>query len=229
MVAIATERAAARGLAHVHGRVLDLEDIAEPDASYDVVVCRDGLMFATDPARAVGEIARVLRPGGRVAVAVWGPRDANPWLGLAFDAVTAVTGFPVPPPGVPGPFALADADHLAGLLAAAGADASADADAGAAEGAGGGTGAGVSARANRLLVDVAVAAVDVPMATPSFDAWWTRTRAVAGPLARILAGLPDDSRHAIEDHARAATARHARPDGSLVLPGLNLVAGARRA
>ena len=66
-------------------------------------------MFAPDPAAAAREIARVLRPGGRVALAVWGPRARNPWLGLVFDAVAAQLGEPVPPPGIPGPFALADA------------------------------------------------------------------------------------------------------------------------
>ena len=40
-----------------------------------------GLMLLPDPARAAAELARVLRPGGRAAVAVWGPREANPWLG----------------------------------------------------------------------------------------------------------------------------------------------------
>ena len=50
----------------------------------------------------VREIRRVLRPGGRVALAVWGPRDRNPWLGVVFDAVSAQIGAPVPPPGVPG-------------------------------------------------------------------------------------------------------------------------------
>ena len=48
-------------------------------------------MFATDPARAAREIRRVLRPGGRVALAVWGPRERNPWLGVVFDAVSAQT------------------------------------------------------------------------------------------------------------------------------------------
>ena len=70
--------------------------------------------------RAAREIRRVLRPGGRVALAVWGPRDRNPWLGIIFDAVSAQLGRPVPPPGVPGPFSLADADGLAALLTGAG-------------------------------------------------------------------------------------------------------------
>ena len=104
MTDIAAARAVALGLGNVSARPLDLEDIDEPGGSYDVVLCREGLMFATDPARAAREIRRVLRPGGRVAIAVWGPRESNPWLGLVFDAVSAQIGEPVPPPGVPGPF-----------------------------------------------------------------------------------------------------------------------------
>src|SRR3954468_20514077 len=111
MTAIAARRADDRGLANVTTRELDLERIAEPDASYDAVLCREGLMFALEPARAVAEIRRVLRPEGRFAVAVWGPRERNPWLGLVMDAVSAEIGMPVPPPGIPGPFALDDPDR----------------------------------------------------------------------------------------------------------------------
>ena len=53
-------------------------------------------------------------------LAVWGPREQNPWLALVFDAVTAELGVPMPPPGSPGPFSLDDAATVAGLLAAAG-------------------------------------------------------------------------------------------------------------
>src|SRR5215208_1713225 len=116
MVAIARERAGARGLTNVEARTLDFERIAEPDASFDVVVCREGLMFASEPARAAGEIARVLRPGGRVALAVWGPCERNPWLGTVLDAVSAHVGAPIPPPGMPGPFSLSDAGALEALL-----------------------------------------------------------------------------------------------------------------
>jgi SAM-dependent methyltransferase len=81
MVAIASERAAAGGSRNVHSRVLDLEQIEEPDGSFDVVLCREGLMLVPDPARATAEMQRVLRPGGRVAISVWGPRRLNPGSG----------------------------------------------------------------------------------------------------------------------------------------------------
>jgi ubiquinone/menaquinone biosynthesis C-methylase UbiE len=118
MTAIAAERAA--GLPNVRTRVLDLEDIDEVDAGYDVVLCREGLMFASDPARAAREIHRVLRPGGRAGISVWGPRERNPWLAIVFDAVSEQVGEPVPPPGVPGPFALDDADRFGAILRDAG-------------------------------------------------------------------------------------------------------------
>src|SRR5436305_10631212 len=113
-----TRFAAARasGLPNVTTRVLDLERIDEPDAAYDVVLCREGLMFALDPDRAVAEIRRVLRPGGRAAVAVWAARERNPWLGLMMDVVSAHTGAPVPPPGIPGPCALGDRGELRRLF-----------------------------------------------------------------------------------------------------------------
>ena len=116
MTSIAAARASELGLHNVTTKELDLEQIDEPDASYDVVLCREGLMFVPDPARAAREINRVLRPGGRFAVAVWGLRDLNPWLGVVFDAVSAQLGTPVPPPGVPGPFSLADSDRLGRLF-----------------------------------------------------------------------------------------------------------------
>jgi SAM-dependent methyltransferase len=169
----AVVRAARTGAAGVSARVLDLEGIDEPDGSYDVVLCREGLMFALDPARAVGEMERVLRRGGRLAIAVWGPRERNPWLGLVLDAVSAQLGRPVPPPGVPGPFSLQDGERLGGLLCTAG------------------------------LADVELEEVAVPMRALGFDEWWERTCALAGPLARVLATLPAEAAAAVRARARA--------------------------
>jgi SAM-dependent methyltransferase len=174
MVAIAAARS--QGLPGVSARVLDLEDIDEPAASFDVVLCREGLMFATDPAGAARELRRVLRPGGRLALSVWGPRERNPWLALVFDAMSAQLGAPVPPPGVPGPFALEDRTRVAALLRDAG------------------------------FAGVAVEEVAVPLRAPSFAEWWTRTATIAGPLARRLAAMPADARAGLDARLRRAVA-----------------------
>src|SRR5689334_13204897 len=119
MTAIAAQRATERGLANVTTRVIDMQDIDEPDDSFDVVFCREGLMLVPDPARAVAEIRRVLAPGGRAAISVWGPRERNPWLGVVLDAVSEQVGAPVPPPGIPGPFSLDSAEAFSAVLGGA--------------------------------------------------------------------------------------------------------------
>jgi SAM-dependent methyltransferase len=195
MTAIASARAGALGLTNVSTLELDLEDIAQPDDSYDVVLCREGLMFATDPRRAVSELRRVLRPGGRLALAVWGPRERNPWLGIVFDAVSAQLERPVPPPGIPGPFSLADAGELEALLLDCG------------------------------LADVAVSEHPVPLRAASFEEWWRRTSSLAGPLAGVLAALPEGAVHAITARLQQATRPYQTPAG-LEFPGLSLIATA---
>lgn len=197
MTAIAAARAESLGLTNVSTRNLDFEDIEQPDDSFDVVLCREGLMFATDPIRAAREIHRVLRPGGRLAVAVWGPRERNPWLGLVFDAVGAQLGRPVPPPGIPGPFSLGDAGELHRLLS--------DAD----------------------LADVRVSELEVPLRAGSFEEWWQRTSALAGPLSTILAALPEPAIETIRARLRETTAAYRTPTG-VAFPGLALIAAARR-
>jgi SAM-dependent methyltransferase len=163
MTGIAAARAARFRLDNVATRVLDLERIDEPDHSFDVVLCREGLMLVPDPRQASREIRRILRPEGRVAVSVWGPRERNPWLGIVFDVAAASLGMSVPPPGLPRPFSLDDAGRLASLLRDAG------------------------------LSDVIVDEVPTPYLAASVEEWWRRTAALAGPLARRLAALPADA------------------------------------
>src|SRR5258705_5641944 len=80
MVEVARRRAAELGLENVEHRVLDAEAIALEDASVDGVICRFGLMLMPDPGAAVVEARRVLRPGGRLVLAVWSTPGRNPWI-----------------------------------------------------------------------------------------------------------------------------------------------------
>jgi SAM-dependent methyltransferase len=183
MIAIASARARAQGLDNVQTRVLDLEAIDEADASYDVVLCRDGLMLVPEPDRAAAELRRVLRQEGRFALAVWGPRARNPWLGVLFDGVTETTGMPVPPPGIPGPFSLERSDDLRRVL----------------EGAG--------------LRDVSIEELPVPYRAGSVEEWFGRASALAGPLATRLASLPAPAREALAARLRVAAEPYITADG----------------
>ena len=79
MVDAATSAAQQRHLEQVAFKRMDAERIEEPDASFDVVLCALGLMYLPDPEQALREMHRVLRPGGRVVLAVWGEREHCGW------------------------------------------------------------------------------------------------------------------------------------------------------
>src|SRR5918996_2680596 len=63
--------ASAAGVANVTFASMPAEALALPDASFDVVYCQFGLMFVPEQLRALREMRRVLRPGGRIGIAVW--------------------------------------------------------------------------------------------------------------------------------------------------------------
>jgi SAM-dependent methyltransferase len=183
MTAIAAARAAELDLPNVATRVLDIERIDEADGSYDLVLCREALMLVPDPVMGASEIRRVLRPGGRAVLTVWGPRVRNPWLGVMFDRAGEALGAAVPPPGVPHPFSLDDAARLRAVLAGAG------------------------------LAEVAVGEVDTPYRASSASEWWERTCALAGPLAQRLATLPDPIAQSLRMRACEAIGVYATPNG----------------
>jgi SAM-dependent methyltransferase len=135
---LALQLAAARGavvsgidasqalLAIAHHRVPDaelrtgeLEELPYPDDVFDAATAFNSVQYAADPARALAELGRVIRPGGQIAVATWGqPENCE---------ITAVLGevgplLPPPPPGAPheGPFALSAPGRLEAFVAAAG-------------------------------------------------------------------------------------------------------------
>lgn len=114
MVDAARRRAAQRRLSNVGFQRMDAETLALPDASVDVALCALGLMYLPDPERAVDEMRRVLRPGGRLVAAVWGERSCCAWSAL-FPIVDAEVASDVCPLF----FRLGQGDTLARMFAAA--------------------------------------------------------------------------------------------------------------
>ena len=119
MLAVGRERAAAAGLDNVEFLEFDSEELAFKEASFDAVLSRQGLQFLPDVAGVLARLHSFLKPGGRLAAAVWGPPQTVQFA-APVPLIRAELQLPPPPAGIPGPFALADAGQLVGLVEAAG-------------------------------------------------------------------------------------------------------------
>ncbi|HVU73923.1 MAG TPA: class I SAM-dependent methyltransferase [Mycobacteriales bacterium] len=96
----------------------DIEALPFPDGSFDVVTAVNAIQYAVDPVAAVAELARVCRPGGRVAIGIWGDPSR-----CETEALFArLRSLAPPPPGTPAPLACSDAGVVEELLTKAGLD-----------------------------------------------------------------------------------------------------------
>jgi SAM-dependent methyltransferase len=120
MIALARRLAARQGIANARFEQADAQIHPFPGHWFDAAISRTGTMFFADPATAFANIARALRPGGRLAMLVWQGPQANEWITELSGALAAGRDLPVPPAGAPGPFAQADPQTARTALAAAG-------------------------------------------------------------------------------------------------------------
>ncbi|MDP9358976.1 MAG: methyltransferase domain-containing protein [Chloroflexota bacterium] len=133
LLVAAEANARAAGLGNVSFRRAAAEALPFPDGSFDAAVSQFGLMFVADLLRALGEIRRVLRPGGSAAFLAWGPYERNPFTAAFQDVARRYRAEP-PRPGWSGsaapaqetppdprhPFRFAEPGSLAAALRAAG-------------------------------------------------------------------------------------------------------------
>lgn len=121
MLELARERARGAGVVNVDFEQGDAQTHDLPTEAFDAVVSRFGVMFFEDPLAAFANLARGLRPDGRVVFTCWRELLANDWIMV--PAAAALEHVPMPElgeAGGPGPFSLADEEKLRSLLAGAG-------------------------------------------------------------------------------------------------------------
>jgi len=116
MLEVARRRGAELGLANVDYRVMDAEQIELETESVDGVLCRFGYMLMADPEEALIETRRVLRPGGRLALAVWAAPEQNPFFASIARIVIERGHAPPPDPRLPSPFSMANEVQTRRLL-----------------------------------------------------------------------------------------------------------------
>jgi ubiquinone/menaquinone biosynthesis C-methylase UbiE len=119
MLAMAEENAHERGVANIAFRQANVAALPFSDHSFDAVTCRFGVMIFPDVQRGLGEMRRVLVPGGRAVCLLWGPPEQNAQM-RPLAVVREYVDLPEPAPGEPHRFLFAAPGELAAQLRAAG-------------------------------------------------------------------------------------------------------------
>ena len=198
MLAVAQRRAAELGLGGVEFRIEDAAALSFDDATVDGILCRWGLMLVPDMDAAAGEIRRVLRPGGRAGLAVWGSPDDNDWMTAPGRSALELGLTERPDPAAPGPFRLSADGALESLLRAVG-----------------------------LSVDT-VEDVPLVWRSASLDEWWDAVKDTSRMLSTLLDRLSPDDARAVREGAERRLATWIASDGSVAVPGVARVALAAR-
>jgi SAM-dependent methyltransferase len=196
MLDIARERAAAQGVENVEFRNLNAEWIDLAAATVDGVLCRWGYMLMADPEAALRETRRVLKPGGRLALAAWDAAEHNPWISIPRAEFERLGHVEPSPPDEPGPHAFAKPGRIEELLDATGFD------------------------------DVVVEAVDFTFSAASLDAWWEHVTATSPSISKAVAALSPAQHYEARDAFDAGLAAYVQADGAVVLPARTLAAAA---
>jgi SAM-dependent methyltransferase len=110
MLEAASENARRSSLSNLLFREMNADAIDLPDASVDLVTSTFLLMFRPEPEKTVAEARRVLKPGGRFAVAVWDTLENNPFFGTTFEPIARFVAPPPTDPKGPGSFRLAGSE-----------------------------------------------------------------------------------------------------------------------
>lgn len=181
-------------LPHATAEVIDAAEIPGPAEAYDVVVSRMGLMFVPEPLQALQGARRVLRPGGRLATAVWAAPARNPWMtavGMAAVMNGVMSGPPPTQPG--GPYSVGDPDQLEKLARDAG------------------------------FPDVRVETVEFTRHYASAAEQFDMVRVLAPPIAAALDTATPEQLTAVRRSAEEFVAPYRSGDGGYDLPACALV------
>jgi SAM-dependent methyltransferase len=188
MVEVARRLGASRRVDDMEYRQLDAEAMDLGDESVDAIVSRAVFMLLADPAGALREARRVLRPGGSLAFVVFTTPDQNPWAAVPSAALVRRGHLAPPQPEAPRVFALADPERARSLV----------------------TGAGFG--------EPLIEQVDLVFHYVDEDDAWNAVVGLNGPMARIVEGLPDDERVATRLAVLDGFGQFRDPDGSYTVP-----------
>lgn len=106
ILVFAAQNAANAGHENIKTRVMDGENLDVPEAAFDAVISRVGLIYFPDQQKALAGMKRALKPGGRVAAIVYSTAENNKFFSIPVSIIRQRVNLPPPLPGQPGPFSL---------------------------------------------------------------------------------------------------------------------------
>ncbi len=188
MLEYARQNAQAQGLQNIEFRTADAEALPFSNGEFDRVTCRFGIMFFADVPKAMAEIRRVLKPGGRVCFAVFGSLEENPLFLVSLGPFLKRVKLPPPPPDAPHIFRFGDEAKLASALSSAG------------------------------FRDVKTEKHSLIFAWPgSAEECWEATRELAAPFKKLIEAIPPDQAAAVIREVLDGV-RHFQKGDSIHLP-----------
>ena len=120
MVSIANHNSAERNILNYRSQSSDAANLPFDDETFDHVICRFGIMFFPEIQKGLNEMSRVLKRGGKIALAVWAAPENNPFITLMASTIMRKLELPIPPDDTPGIFRCAKPGFTSQLLHKAG-------------------------------------------------------------------------------------------------------------
>ncbi len=179
---LAAREAELAGLTNLETQVMDAEQLALPDASFDAVISRLGFMYLPNLQTALAGMRRVLKPGGRIAAMVFSTPERNEFFSLPVSIIRRRAHLPIPAQGRPGPFSL------------------------------GGPGVLEHAYLRAGFSDPAVRVLDAPLRMGSAKECLQFERESFGALQQMLAGMSESEREETWQEIEEALRRFEGPD-----------------
>lgn len=177
MLVVAEGKATARGVANYSTKAFDGLNVPFGDSFFDATLCRFGVIFSPEPAALLADMARVTKPGGKVAVSSWAPKQENPWATTAALGVGRYIELSQPPADAPGIFRYPDPEELKRDMEAAG------------------------------LKNVEITPVSGSFELESAEQYWAYMSEIAAPIVMALSSADDATRASVGEAVMALASK----------------------
>jgi len=168
MLEIAHENAKKRGIKNIEIHACDVCELPFDDNTFDAISCRKGFMFFPDMLLAAKEMARVLKPGGRIAASVWNVPEKNFWITAIMGTISRNMELPPLPPGAPGMFRCAEDGFMSDLFSKAG------------------------------LKNISIYEITGKLNSKTTDVYWEMMTEIGAPIVAALSSADDNMREKIK-------------------------------